>query len=78
MENATRKIPYIIKLLEDTLSKERKNLDFWNKSLVSDDALIVKQAQGNISSNQERVRQAEEALLDLWPLEQRPKDDKSA
>ena len=62
-------------MLEEALSKERKNLDFWNKVATSEDHWIVRQANGNLSSNKERVRQLEETLLDLYPLEQRQKDN---
>ena len=71
MENAKAKIPYVIKILEDTLSRERKNLEFWNRMLTSDDSLVVRQARSNVSSNQERVRQVEEVMLLLCP----PKPD---
>lgn len=74
MENAKRTIPYIINLLDSTLSKEKKSLDEWNNLLTASDPLIARQAKGNISSNQERVNQLEKALLDLYPTEQREKD----
>jgi len=77
MENAKRKIPFIISLLEKTFSKETKNLEEWNRLLVSSkDPLVIRQAKGNVSSNKDRTIQLEAALLELYPLEQREKDNK--
>ena len=67
MENARGKLPYVFKILEDTLNKERKNLEFWNRMSTSDDTLVVRQAKSNLSSNQERVRQLEEVIAYLCP-----------
>jgi len=67
MENATRKIPCVLRLLEDRLSKERKNLAEWEGNLRSDDPLVVRQASANIASNQSRIEQYETALEELSP-----------
>ena len=67
MENATRRIPYALKLLEVALSRERANLFEFEGNLTSTDPMVVRQARGSIGSCQSRVGQLETALLDLVP-----------
>jgi hypothetical protein len=67
MENAVRRIPCVLRLLEDRLSKERKDLAEWNRHLTSNDKFIIRQANSNIASNQSRIEQLELALADLVP-----------
>lgn len=67
MENASRKIPCVLRLLEDRLSKERKEREEWNRHLQSEDPLVVRQANSNIASNQSRIEQYELALEELSP-----------
>jgi hypothetical protein len=67
MENATRRIPCVLRLLEDRLSKERKDRVEWERNLRSDDPMVVRQARSNVESNRSRIEQYEAALEDLSP-----------
>ena len=54
---------YIINLLTKALYKEKANFNFWEQNLNSLDDMIVKQANGNIHSNQLRVEELEAAIV---------------
>jgi hypothetical protein len=59
------KYPYSQKILEDELNKNKKELDFWN-SLISDkNALIARQAKGNIGGCQSRIKDLTESINNL-------------
>ena len=69
------KIQYSIKVLEDALSKNRRELAFWKSNLTSSDALIVRQAEGNIGSCETRIADLETGLAILCTPKEEPKKE---
>ncbi len=55
-------MPYVAKLLREKLLMEEKNLEFFEKNLSSQDPLVVRQANGSIPSNKNRVEELQNAL----------------
>lgn len=59
------KYPYSQKILEDELDKNKKELDFWNSRISDKDALIARQAKGNIGGCQSRIKDLTEGIINL-------------
>lgn len=59
------KYPYSQKILEDELDKNKKELDFWNSRISDEDALIARQAKGNIGGCQSRIKDLTEGIINL-------------
>lgn len=70
-------IPYVTRILNEKLVFEQKSLDIWNKNLKSSDALVVRQANGNINSCQERIEQLTQAIEFLKLFVAPPKTKKA-
>jgi len=63
------KFPYSVKLLEEELSINQKELDFWNKNLSNTDPLVVRQAKGNVGGCESRIKDLTEGILMLRPAQ---------
>jgi hypothetical protein len=61
------KIQYSVKLLEEQLSKNKRELEFWKSNLSSKDPLVVRQAQGNIGGCETRIEDLTAGLAILNP-----------
>ncbi len=57
--------PYVIKLLNEKLKEEEKFLVRWKKNLEVGDAASKRQAEGNIPSNEHRIKELTEAINKL-------------
>jgi len=55
-------MPYVAKLLRERLLMEERNLEFFEKNLSSSDPMTVRQANGSIPSNKNRVEELQNAL----------------
>lgn len=66
-DNKQSKPEYAIKVLTALLHKEEKGLSHWYSRLTSDDPLIVRMANGNIPSNEYRVKELKEVLELISP-----------
>lgn len=58
-------MPYVAKILREKLSMEEKNLKFFENNLTSCDPIVVRQANGSIPSNKNRVEELQNALVFL-------------
>lgn len=56
------KHPYSHKLLTERLRLEERGLFLWNQRLTSTDALLVRQAKGNIPSTESRIKELKEII----------------
>lgn len=65
MKNAQGKIPYALKVLETTLTREQKNLEYWHAKKLSADPLVVRMADGSLPSCESRVQQLVDAIEEL-------------
>lgn len=70
------KYPYSVKLLEEELSNNQKELDFWNTNLNNSDLLVARQAKGNIGGCESRIKDLTEGILMLRPLQVEKTEDK--
>ena len=55
-------MPYVAKILREKLILEKKFLYTFERNINSEDFLIKRQAEGNISSNQSRIEELNNAL----------------
>lgn len=59
------KYPYCVKLLEEELSKNQKELEFWNNHITHTDPLVARQAKGNIGGCESRIKDLTEGIASL-------------
>ncbi len=61
------KYSYIVRILTESLIKEEKFLKLWEKNILSEDPMTKRQAEGNIPSNQHRIKEIKEVMEILNP-----------
>lgn len=69
-----QKFDYSPAILRRVLSKEEKDLEFWNAviSNPSSDALAIRQAKGNLSGTENRIKELNAAIDLLDPPKEEP------
>lgn len=72
-----QKFDFSLALLRRALIKEEKDLAFWNevKDKPSSDSLAVRQAKGNISGTEGRIKELNSVLDLLDPPKEQPKTE---
>lgn len=71
-------LPYVAKLLRDKLLQEENSFLFFENGLLSNDPLVVRQAQGSISSCQSRINELKTSLEFFKTYKKDKKENKSA
>lgn len=69
MSGRPEKYDYTLKILNEALRKEESGLAYWKGIIDNPNAepLSLRQAKGNISSNEQRVEELKKAILILSP-----------